>query len=67
MVVRDERRSGHQVAGGRSQGARVSADMAQPSGQTISAMVGADLGHLCAATVMGTVNTGGSRPSPGTR
>jgi hypothetical protein len=49
--------------------AHTPADMAQPSGQTMSAMVGADLGHLCAATVMGTVNcpanTGGSGPSPG--
>ena len=43
--------------------------MAQPSGQTMSAVVGADLGHLCAATVMGIVNcpanTGRSGPPPG--
>ena len=49
--------------------ARRAADMAQPSGQTMSAVVGADLGRLCAATVMGIVNcpanTGRSGPSPG--
>ena len=31
-----------------SREARKAADMAQPSGQTMLAMVGADLGHLCA-------------------
>jgi hypothetical protein len=27
--------------------AHTAADMAQPTGQTMSAMMGADLGHLC--------------------